>query len=343
MKSIARLVAADVRRLTLFRVGKVRASLRRLLRFKDFGTAFLIWAVAVSNFAAEPSLPLAPQEERTSFRLADERLTIELVAAEPNVVSPVAISFDADGRLFVAEMLDYPNAQTSGRIRLLEDRDGDGRYETATVFADQLPFPNGVLPWRGGVLVTAAPDIWHLSDTNGDGRADERRVLFTGFGLGNQQLRVNGLTWGLDNWIYGANGRSEGEIRKPEDSPGKAISIRGHDFRFRADSGEFEAIAGRSQFGLTRDDWGNRFLSWNTIPIRHEALPERYLNRNPHLASTESVAEILEPGDPGRVFPLAPPPLTFNNESLKNFNALSGLTILRGGALGEAYRGNAFV
>jgi putative membrane-bound dehydrogenase-like protein len=172
---------------------------------------------------------------------------IELVAAEPKS-SARWRSLDADGKLS-SWMIDYPNAETSGRIRLLEDRDGDGRYEVATVFADHLPFPNGVLPWRGGVLVTAAPDIWYLSDTNGDGRADERRVLLTGFGLGNQQLRVNGLTWGLDNWVYGANGRSEGEIRRPDDSPGKTISIRGHDFRFRPDTGELEAIAGRSQFG----------------------------------------------------------------------------------------------
>jgi putative membrane-bound dehydrogenase-like protein len=310
------------------------------------GIVLRVVVIPLSTFAAvaaEPSRPLTPQEEHASFRLADSSLSIDLSAAEPEVLSPVAIAFDADGRLFVAEMLDYPNAQTSGRIRLLEDRDGDGRYETATVFADNLPFPNGVLPWRGGVLVTAAPDIWYLSDTNGDGRADEKRILFTGFGLGNQQLRVNGLMWGLDNWVYGANGRSEGEIRRPDDSPGKTISIRGHDFRFRPDTGEFEAIAGRSQFGLTSDDWGNRFLSWNTIPIRHEVLPERYLNRNPHLASTESVADILEPGDTGRVYPLAPPPLTFNNESVKHFNALAGLTIYRGGALGEEYRGNAFV
>ena len=312
----------------------------------DVRMVLRVVAIPLTLFAAvgaEPSKPLAPAQEQASFRLADERLTIELAAAEPDVVSPVAICFDADGRLFVAEMLDYPNAQTSGRIRLLEDRDDDGRHETATVFADQLPFPTGVLPWRVGVLVTAAPDIWYLSDTNGDGRADERRVLFTGFGLGNQQLRVNGLTWGLDNWVYGANGRSEGEIRRPDDSPGKTTSIRGHDFRFRPDTGEFEAIAGRSQFGLARDDWGNRFLSWNTIPIRHEVLPERYLNRNPHLAATDSTVDIIEPGDTGRVFPLAPSPLTFNNESVKNFNALAGLTIYRGGALGQEYRGNAFV
>ncbi len=312
-------------------------------RVGKMSSAAAILLSVVAAAADEPAGPLAPRQEQASFRFADDSLAIDLLAAEPEVVSPVAITFDADGRLFVAEMLDYPNAKTSGRIRLLEDRDDDGRYETATVFADKLPFPNGVLPWKSGVLVTAAPDIWYLSDTNGDGRADERRVLFTGFGLGNQQLRVNGLTWGLDNWVYGANGRSEGEIRRPDDPPGKAISIRGHDFRFRPGTGEFEAIAGRSQFGLARDDWGNRFLSWNTIPIRHEVLPERYLNRNPHLAATESVADIMEPGDTGRVFPLAPPPLTFNDESVRNFNALSGLAIYRGGALGGEYRGNAFV
>ncbi len=294
--------------------------------------------------AASPSTgPLPPAQELASFRFADEQLTLELVAAEPDVVSPVAIAWDADGRLFVAEMMDYPNASTGGRIKLLEDRDRDGRYERATVFADKLSFPNGVLPWNGGVLVTAAPDILFFKDTDGDGRADERYVLFTGFGQGNQQLRVNGLQWGLDNWVYGANGRSDGEVGRPDAPAGKTVSLRGHDFRFRPGTGEFEAIAGRSQFGSTRDDWGHRFLSWNTIPVRHEVLPERYLNRNPNLAATESVLDIVSPGDDGRVFPLTPPPLVFNNESSSHFNALAGLTIYRGDALGEKYRGNAFV
>ena len=99
--------------------------------------------------------------------------TIELVASEPEVTSPVAIAWDEDGRLYVAEMNDYPVAPASGRIRRLEDRDGDGRYEHATIFADGLPFPNGVMPCFGGVLVTAAPDIWFFRDTDGDGRADQ--------------------------------------------------------------------------------------------------------------------------------------------------------------------------
>ena len=118
-------------------------------------------------------------------------------------------------------------------MSVLEDRDGDGRYEHAQIFASQLKFPTSVLPWNGGVLVTAAPDILFLKDADGDGRADERRVILTGFAEGNQQLRVNGLFWGLDNWVYGANGRSDGEIRRPGDPPSKAVSIRRHDFRFR--------------------------------------------------------------------------------------------------------------
>src|SRR3954468_14600118 len=128
--------------------------------------------------------PPTPEEERAALRLADPDLTIELVAAEPDVVSPVGAAWDELGRLYVAEMTDYPAAPTGGRVKLLEDRDGDGRYEKATVFAEKLPYPNGVMPWNGGVRVTAAPDLLFLKDTDGDGKADLRRVVLTGFGEG---------------------------------------------------------------------------------------------------------------------------------------------------------------
>ncbi|HKI71623.1 MAG TPA: PVC-type heme-binding CxxCH protein, partial [Verrucomicrobiae bacterium] len=167
-----------------------------------------------------------------TFQFADPNLTADLVASEPDIVAPVALAWDADGRLFVAEMTDYPSGPVSGRIRMLEDRDGDGRYERATVFADKIAFPNGVMPWNGGLLVTAAPDILFFKDNNSDGRADDRRVLLTGFAEGNQQLRVNGLFWGLDNWIYGANGRSDGDVRWADDLPDKKVTIRRRDFRF---------------------------------------------------------------------------------------------------------------
>ena len=287
-----------------------------------------------------------------AFVLADPELTIELVASEPDVTSPVAIAWDEDGRLYVAEMNDYPVAPASGRIKRLEDRDGDGRYEHATVFADGLPFPNGVLPCFGGVLVTAAPNIWFLRDKDGDGRADERQVLLTGFGEGNTQLRVNGLSWGLDNSIYAANGRSDGEVRWPV--AGAAILISRRDVRFEAipmpgnpghhlQAAGIEAIAGYSQFGLAHDDWGNRFPSWNTIPIRHVVLEQQTLDRNPYLAETSSIASILDPADGGRIFGISPAQARFNRESVAFFNASCGPLIERGDLLPAAYHGNAFV
>ena len=166
--------------------------------------------------------------------------------------------------------------------------------------------------------------------------------MFTGFGEGNQQLRANGLTWGLDNWIYGANGRSDGSIRRPDDPPQKAVSIRTRDFRFRPDGSQFEATSGQSQFGQASDDWGNRFLSWNTIPIRHALFDQSFLDRNPRL-SVYGVRDIADVSDTGQVFSISPRPQTFNRERADYFNALCGLTIYRGDALGPDYVGNAFV
>ncbi len=175
-------------------------------------------------------------------------------------------------------------------------------------------------------------------------------VVLTGFGEGNTQLRVNGLFWGLDNQVYAANGRSDGEVRAPDEPSSKAVSIRRRDLRFRLKqrpgSGQavgVEAIAGFSQFGLAHDDWGNRFPSWNTIPIRHVVLEQQALDRNPYLAETSSVASILDLADGGRIFGISPAQARFNRESVAFFNASCGLTIERGDWLPATYHGNAFV
>jgi putative membrane-bound dehydrogenase-like protein len=324
---------------------------------KQYGYYFYVLVVflalrvsAASAAGPPPAGPRAPGDERAAFELADPALTIELVAAEPQVTSPVAIAWDEDGRPYVAEMIDYPVAPASGRVRRLEDRDGDGFYEHATIFADGLPFPNGVLPCFGGVLVTAAPHIWFFRDRDGDGRADEKRIVLTGFGEGNTQLRVNGLEFGLDQMIYAANGRSDGDVRPPDLPPAKAVSIRRRDLRFRLERGPegptptiVEAIAGFSQFGLAHDDWGNRFPSWNTTPFRHVVFEQRNLDRNPYLAETSCVGPILDTTDAGRIFSISPAQARFNRESVAFFNASCGPVIERGGLLGDAYRGNAFV
>jgi putative membrane-bound dehydrogenase-like protein len=301
--------------------------------------------LGAAAWGAEPELretPLAPEQELATFQLADDRLSVALVACEPEIDSPVAACWDGDARMYVAEMIGYPTEPGLGRIRLLEDRDNDGRYEHATVFAAGLNFPNGVLAYDGGVLVTAAPDILFLKDSDGDGAADEKRVVLTGFGEGNQQLRANGLTWGLDNWIYGANGRSDGAVRRPDEAAEKAVAIGGRDFRFTPDGKRFEPTSGQSQFGQSRDDWGNRFISWNTIPVRHALFDQQFLDRNPRLAPN-GVRDIAEASDTGQIYPISPRPKTFNREPTDYYNALCGLTIYRGDAMGRDYVDSAFV
>lgn len=285
--------------------------------------------------------PLSPTESLKCIQLADPNLVVELVASEPDIVSPVAMAWDADGRLYVAEMSDYPRDGSGGRIKMLEDRDGDGRYERVTVFADGLPFPNGVLPWNGGILATAAPNIWFFKDTDGDGKADVREVVLTGFGEGNQQLRVNGLYWGLDNWIYGANGRSDGDLRWPNAK--ETVPLRRRDFRLRPDLKKVEPVAGFSQFGLGHNDWGDRFPSWNTVPWRQVLIEDGPLARLAAIPTSAAIADILDPSDGGRVFGIAPPPERFNRESASYFNATCGTHVFRGPGLGQTYAGDGFV
>ncbi|MCI0333900.1 MAG: DUF1080 domain-containing protein [Planctomycetes bacterium] len=289
-----------------------------------------------------PRGPQSPDAERASFQFADPNLQIELVAREPDVASPVAVAWDADGRMYVAEMTSYPTTEGLGRIRRLEDRDGDGRYEHAVTFCDGMNFPTSVMPYRAGLLVTDAPDILYLEDTDGDGRADVRRVEWTGFGTGSQQLRANSLHWGLDNWIYVANGRCDGDVRRPDASPNQATPIRARDFRFHPISGKAEAIVGQSQFGQAHDAWGQRFLSWNTVPVRHVLLEDTDVE-DYSAAAAEAVVNISEPSDTGRVYAISAPPRQFNTEQANYYNAMCGLTIFTGDALGTEYAGNAFV
>ena len=234
--------------------------------------------------------PLSPEE---SMKLMDliPGWTMELVASEPQVTDPVAMTWDERGRPYVAEMGDYPTAETGGKIQLLVDKDRDGRFESNTLFADKLRFPNGVLPWQGGILVTAAPDILFLKDHDGDGRADQREVILTGFGEGNQQLRVNGILWGADGWVYGANGRNGGTIRSPRRPEQAPVNIDRHDFRFHPETGEVEAVAGFSQFGNAFNDQGDRFISWNTVPLRHVVFPMASALRKSRLPLAERLRD----------------------------------------------------
>lgn len=252
--------------------------------------------------------PLNPAAARGSFRLRPG-FTIDVVAAEPLVIDPVNLDWGADGRLWVVEMRDYPlgvdgRGAPGGVIKVLDDADGDGRPDRATVFLDGIAFPSGVMPWGRGALVSAAPDLFYAEDTDGDGRADVRRVLFTGFNPGNQQHRFNGFEWGLDGWVYAANGDSGGTVTSI--LTGKTLAIGGRDIRFKPDTGEIETVSAQTQFGRRRDDWGRWFGNNNPSWLWHVRLPEHYLRRNPSLA-VPRVLEMLANGpDSTRVFPVAP-------------------------------------
>jgi putative membrane-bound dehydrogenase-like protein len=291
----------------------------------------------------EPA-PKSPAASLAAMKVADG-LRVELVAAEPLVADPIAFDWGPDGALWVVEMADYPDGVEGGpggRVRRLTDTDGDGRYDQASIFLDRLRYPTSVMSWRRGVLVTASPDLIYAEDTDGDGRADRREPLYTGFAEGNPQHQVNGLVWGLDNWIYGANGDSGGRVRSTK--TGQQTPIGGRDFRFRPDDGSFEAIEGYTQFNRNRDDWGNWFGNSNANPMWQYVTSDHYQSRNPHLAAPAGKVDVSDHPGVAAVFPRSRLLERFNDPHTANhFTSACSAIVYRDDLLGGGYAGNAFI
>jgi putative membrane-bound dehydrogenase-like protein len=297
-----------------------------------------------ANVAA-PASPIAPHESLAMFQLHPD-VQIELAACEPQVVDPVAIRFDEDGRMWVVEMRDYPHGPAGGgkpqsRINILEDRDTDGFFETANVFADELLFATGLQPWRGGAFVTMAGRLAYLKDTDGDGRADATETWYTGFAEENSQLRANHPRLGLDNAIYVANGLRGGMVadaRRPQQPP---TSISNRDFRFDPLTREFAAVSGVGQFGLSFDFFGNRFVCSNRNPLQHVVLEDRYLRLSPATAISAVSFDVAKSGAASRVFPISRA-WTTSNLHAGQFTAACGVHLYRGRQLPRAFGGNGF-
>ena len=255
---------------------------------------------------------LTPAEEKKTFKLASG-FKIELAASEPTIIDPVALAEDEQGRLFVTEMIGYPNGGvgtgdvSSGRIKLLEDKDKDGFYETSTIFAEGLRFPIGLFPWKKGLIVANAPDLIYLEDTNNDGKADSSKVLFTGFHTYNIQQMLNSFRWGLDNQIHAVAGSNGGTITSKENPKMAPVELRGRGIRFRPDIPDsLDPVTGGGQYGLTMDSFGALFSSTNSQHLRHMVLPDDQIRRNPYLAVGSMALDIPEHGAACKVFRISP-------------------------------------
>jgi putative membrane-bound dehydrogenase-like protein len=313
--------------------------------------------------------PKTPAESLTAFRL-HPGFRIELAAAEPLLASPVALDFDEDGRLYVAEFLEFNQGASKrlhgrGRIRLLEDTDGDGIFDKSTIFLDNLDSPVAVCCYDGGVFVGAAPDILYAKDTDGDGKADVRRVVFTGFARGDVggEARFNSFRWGLDNRIHVQTSTSGGAVRHAERKDARPVSVRGQGFLFDPRTEAFEVTSGGGQHGMSMDDWGRTFVCTSHDPIFLIMYDGRYLARNPYLEAPAAAVRIgpggytakvqrISPNEPWRVMRTRwrtlgiegeRPHPTEREEPSGYFSAATGVTVYRGDAWPAEYHGQVFV
>ena len=307
---------------------------------------FIALALGLSlNACGHSGPPYSPQASLQTMRI-EKGFRIELFASEPQIADPVAMEFDENGRIFVVEMPGYPlDTGPTGRVKMLEDTDGDGRPDRATVFADGLVLPTGVMRWKKGILVTAAPDVWYFEDTDGDGRADVRRKVLTGFAFTNPQHTVNGPIYGLDNWIYLAHegptravifkdlfGDPGSEIRFPDRSDSPTVKVERRGIRFRPDTFQLEALSGHSQFGHTFDEWGHYFTVRNADHMRQEMIAARYLQRNPALLVGSALQNVSDHAAAAKVFPITDRPRIEALTDVGQFTAACSLTLYLGGA-----------
>lgn len=225
--------------------------------------------------------PLGPEESKEHI-LVDPDFEIQLFASEDQVINPIDLTWDEEGRLWVTETVDYPNKFTENRegndrIKILEDTNKDGKADKVTVFADGLNIPTSLVLYKDGVIVSQAPDFIYLKDTNGDDKADEREVLFTGWGTFDTHAGPSNLRYGFDNQIWGTVGYSafEGTVG------GKDHQFSSGFYRFQPDGSSLEYVS-----STTNNTWGIGFneegivfgsTANRDLPL-HSAIPNRFYN-----------------------------------------------------------------
>lgn len=271
--------------------------------------------------------------------------TLTLVASEPLIKDPVDLEFDENGNAFVLEMPGYPFEDQQSRIVLLKDDNQDGIYDGQSVYAENLQLATSIMPYKKGMLVAAPPYLLHIIDTNGDYKVDVVDTLMGGFSTGNLQHNYNGLTYGIDNWIYAVNGGNSGEPYWWGNSD-KAMDLRGQDFRFNLETRVMERIGESSGgFGLGMDEWGHLFETHNLEHISHLVFPDRYQN-NIRLLKNHSLSIISDHEENGlaRIYPIGEQESRVNHpEQSGYFSGSCGIMYYGGGGYGTEYDNTVWV
>jgi len=264
---------------------------------------------------------------------------IELVASEPMVTAPVAMAFDENGRLFVVELPAFADRSAGklGRVRVLDDMNDHGVFQNSTIYADSLQWPSAIACYAGGVFVAAGPEVLYLKDTKGDGVADARQVVLSGFGRANTldpAFLPNNFNWGPDNRIHAASAGIGGDISSK--GAGDSVSIDGTDFSFDPRTLEVFAETGPAQSGLCFDNNGRKFACDFLRPLLTPNYDLRYLARNPFLPKPPGMAEVADPTAP--VYRLIPE-VTQSGLANQKTNLVGSMNMARGCVV---YRGRSF-
>lgn len=315
------------------------------------------WLTTCSRNETQEHQALTPKEALKSFELAPG-FQIELIAAEPLLSDPVDMTIDEFGRIYVVEMHGYPlDLGRTGKIKLLTDTDNDGRPDQSILFADSLLLPTGIMRWKQGVVVTDPPEVIYFEDSDGDGKADKREVLLTGFALSNPQHNLNNPEYGLDNWLYLAHEYSITTKQYQEEFgdegaeiyfPGNPTAARlpknadERNVRFKPDTYELEMLSSSTQFGQAFDLWGQHFMTSNYNHLFHEVIAARYLQRNPALLIESASAYLPSYGPGAEVFPITQNPEHQLLTDVGVMTSACGLTTYLGGLFPVEYNNVLF-
>lgn len=306
-------------------------------------------------------LPRTPEEALKSFKIHPD-FEVQLVAAEPLVRDPVAMCFDARGRAYVVEMPEYNDANQEGysSVKLLEDTDGDGRFDKSYPFLSDMTLPTAVFSYKGGVFVGAPPYVYYCKDTDGDRIADVREVVMTGFGRdkGDEGM-INSFRWGLDNKIHFSTGIDGGNVTLAADENKKTYNTKGRGVILDPETRMIELTTGGGQHGMSLGNWNREFVCANSIPMQVLMYDDRYIARNPYLAPPAAPVSIAPGGkftkllrisqvEPWRVLRSRIRAASERGDYEKGqpsgfFTAATGITVYRGDAWPAEYQGNLFV